>query len=119
MTDPDQAGEELDESVGDEFPPDRAPRLDDDGGTEPEVWERAAEDDGGVELVGDLDVGVVDDEDELVGDVVDEDRDLGALAPDDEFSGDETTRDVASERVPTPAEDAAVHIDDEAPGATP
>ena len=36
-----------------------------------------------------------------------------------EFSGDETTRDVATERVTPPAEDVAVHVDDEAPGATP
>ena len=120
MSDPDQPGEELDEAVGDEeFPPTRPPQLDDDGGTEPEVWEREGTTDAeGVELAGDPDVGVPDDEAELVGTSVDDGRDTGPLAPDDEFSGDETTRDVATEGAPTPAEDDAVHIEDEPPDAT-
>jgi hypothetical protein len=114
MSDPDQPGEELDEAVGESFPPDRAPRLDDDGGTEPEVWERRYTDDDGVELGGDadIDIGGLDEEGELVGQVVGED-DHGPLAPDDEFSGDETTRDIAPERAPRAAEDAAVHIQDD------
>jgi hypothetical protein len=112
MSDPDQPGEELDEAVGESFPPDRAPRLDDDGGIEPEVWERRYTDDDGVELAGDPDIDVLDTEGELVGQVVDE-GDHGPLAPDDEFTGDETTRDIAAEGVPRPAEDAAVHIRDE------
>ena len=139
--DPDQTGEALDdELLGDEYPPDEPLGADDEGvteleelggesfaerdeRTEPEVWERSAGDeasDPGVELVGD-DAGVADDEADLVGERVGtelEDEE-GPLAPDDEFSGDETTRDVATERVPPPAEDAAVHVDDEAPGATP
>jgi hypothetical protein len=118
MSDPDQRSEELDEAVGDEFPPDRPVRLDDDGGTEPDVWEEgAAPADEGVTLAGDADIGAADDEAELVGRLAG-DRDHGPLAADDEFTGDETTRDVATERVPAPAEEAAVHIVDDAPGAT-
>jgi hypothetical protein len=112
MTDTDQPGEELDEAVGADFPPDRPPRLDDDGGTEPEVWEAGPVDDDGVELIGDPDVGAVDEEAELVGLAVEE-RDTGPLAPDDEFTGDETTRDIQPERVARPAEEAAVHIEEE------
>jgi hypothetical protein len=90
--DRDQHGEELDEAVGDEYPPDRPPRLDDTGGYVPEAWET--------------------DEAELVGTAVDE-GDAGPLAPDDEFTGDETTRDYATEREPRSAEEAAVHVLDE------
>jgi hypothetical protein len=116
MSDPDQPGEELDESAGDEYPPDRPPRLDDDGGYEPEVWEAAgageADDDAGVSLAGDADVGAVDDEAELVGDEVGAD-DVGPLDPTDEFTGDETTRDYPTEREPRPAEEAALRIADD------
>jgi hypothetical protein len=139
--DPDQAGEAFDdELLGDEYPPDEPLGADDEGvteleelggesfaerdeRTEPEVWDEPAGDEGsdlGVELVGD-DAGVADDEKDLVGEraAAERDDEQGPLAPDDEFSGDETTRDVATERVTPPAEDAAVHVDDEAPGATP
>ncbi|HEY6415253.1 MAG TPA: hypothetical protein VIX41_03410 [Acidimicrobiales bacterium] len=139
--DPDQTGEDFDdELLAGEFPPDDPLAVDDEGvteleelggesfaereeRTEPEVWERSGDDDEGdavVELVGD-DAGVPDEEADLVGERVGTERDdeRGPLAPDDEFSGDETTRDVATERVPPPAEDAAIHVDDEAPGATP
>jgi len=112
-SDPDQPGAELDESVGDEYPPDRPPRLDDTGGYVPEAWEvdEAAVDDE-VELAGDSDVGVVDDESELVGiDVLDDDT--GPLDPTDEFSGDETTRDYPTEREPRPAEEIALHVEDD------
>jgi hypothetical protein len=112
MSDPDQPGEELDESVGDGFPPDRPPRLDDDGGTEPEVWEEPGGGDQGVELAGDPDVGAVDEEAELVGLEADRTADPGALDPDDEFTGDETARD-DPEGAPAPAEEAAVHVEDE------
>jgi hypothetical protein len=37
----------------------------------------------------------------------------GPLSEEDEFSGDETTRDVATERTSSAAEEAAIHIDDE------
>src|SRR5262249_39536504 len=116
MSDPDQPGEEFDEAVGDEdYPPDRFQDGDDLDRTEPEVWERGpfGDDDAAVELVGD-DAGVPDEESELVGEsATDRAHDPGPLADDDEFTGDETTRDVASEHVPRPAEDAAVHIDED------
>ena len=75
---------------------------------------RRYRDDDGVVLAGDpdIDLDVLDTEGELVGRVVDEGR-HGPLAPDDEFTGDETTRDIATEGVPRAAEDAAVHIRDE------
>lgn len=135
MSDPDQPGEDFDdELLAGEFPPDEPLAVEDEGVTEleelggesfeerdartrPEAWERdeaADEDDDdveGIELVGD-DAGLPDEEDELVGEAVD-DGGAGPLAPDDEFTGDETTRDVASERAPDAAEDAAVHIEDE------
>jgi hypothetical protein len=140
MVDPDQPGEDFDdELLADEFPPDEPLAAEDEGvtwaeelggesfaerdeRTEPEVWEEPADQEDvskpDVVLVGD-DVGLPDTEEDLVGGPEIEDEDRGPLAPDDEFSGDETTRDVAAERVAPPAEDAAVHIEDEPPGATP
>ena len=141
MVDPDQSGEDFDdELLADEFPPDEPLAVEDEGitgveqlggesvaerdeRTEPEVWERQAGDtgaDAGTELSADA-AGVPDTEKDLVGERADSDADddQGPLAPDDDFSGDETTRDVATERVSPPAEDAAVHVDDEAPGANP
>ena len=132
--DVDQEGQELDENLTADYPPDQpiglydeeatglaGPGSDDDGGdlddTEPEVWE--ADEGSAVPpvLEGDADVGVVDTEKDLVADPV-EREDLGPLADDDEFSGDETRRDVATEHVPPPAEEAAVRYDDDPPGAT-
>ena len=111
--DPDQPGAELDESLGGDYPPDRPPRLDDTGGYVPEVWEvDEVPVDDEVELAGDLDVGQVDDESELLGVDVRDDR-LGPLDPTDEFSGDGTTRDYATEREPRPAEEVALHIEDD------
>jgi hypothetical protein len=133
MTDPDQPGEDFDEELlegGGDYPPDRPLGVDDDdevesvaereARTEPDVWEErrpSDEDDEDdeepeVELVGD-DAGVPDEEDELVGEGVPTGSELGPLDPDDEFSGDETTRDVATELVPPPAEETAIHLDDE------
>lgn len=128
MTDPDQPGEALDDEViegFDDYPPDQPLGLDDDSGeslaerearTEPDVWEERPVDDDEeepeVELIADA-TGLSDEEDELVGEGVPTGREIGPLAPDDEFSGDETTRDVATEHVATPAEEAAVHLDDE------
>jgi hypothetical protein len=74
--------------------------------------------DEGVELIDDDDVGAVDEEGEMVGRSVEHEPRTGPLAPDDEFSGDETTRDYPTEDVPPAAEDAAVHIEDEIPGGT-
>jgi hypothetical protein len=130
MTDPDQPGEDFDEELlegGGDYPPDRPLGLDDDdevdsvaereARTEPDVWEErrpSDEDDEEpeVELVGD-DAGLPDEEDELVGEGVPTGNEIGPLAPDDEFSGDETTRDVATEHVAPPAEEVAIHLDDE------
>jgi hypothetical protein len=130
MTDPDQPGEDFDEELlegGGDYPPDRPLGVDDDdevdsvaereARTEPDVWEErrpSDEDDEEpeVELVGD-DAGLPDEEDELVGEGVPTGSELGPLDPDDEFSGDETTRDVATELVPPPAEETAIHLDDE------
>jgi hypothetical protein len=132
MTDPDQPGEDFDEELlegGGDYPPDRPLGLDDDdevdsvaereARTEPDVWEerRPSDEDEDdeepeVELVGD-DAGLPDEEDELVGEGVPTGSEIGPLAPDDEFSGDETTRDVATELVPPPAEETAIHLDDE------
>jgi hypothetical protein len=135
MSDIDQSGEELDENLTSEYPPERPTAVFDEGVTgleqlggesvaerdariEPEVWERSATDDpGGPVLEGDADVGVVDDEADLVG-TAGELVDRGSLSDDDQVTGDETTRDYGTERVPLDAEDAAVHIVDEAPGAT-
>jgi hypothetical protein len=134
MSDPDQPGEDFDdELLAGEFPPDEPLAVEDEGVTEleelggesfegrdgrtrPEVWEAGGVDEDdeveGVELVGDA--GLPDEEDELVGDAVD-DGGTGPLAPDDEFTGDETTRDVPTERTADAAEDAAVHIEDDEP----
>lgn len=134
MSDTEQPGEDLDDAkLSGEYPPDRPMAVDDQGvtgveqlggesfadrddRTEAEVWERpagAAGDQGGVELVGEHDVGEPDDEKDLVGEQADRDRGrLGPLAENDEISGDETTRDVATEHVARPAEEEAVHIDE-------
>lgn len=132
--DVDQEGAELDENLTADYPPDQpiglydeeatglaGPGSEDDGSdlddTEPEVWE--VDQAGGVTpvLEGDADVGVVDTEKDLVAEPV-EREDVGPLADDDEFTGDETRRDVATEHVPAPAEEAAVRYDDDPPGAT-
>ncbi|HEX5366474.1 MAG TPA: hypothetical protein VFW63_07415 [Acidimicrobiales bacterium] len=111
--DPDQKGEELDEATGEEYPPDRAPRLEDTGGRVPEAWEAdEVPVDDEVELAGDPDVGAVDDEGQLVGTDVRDDR-TGPLDPSDEFTGDETLRDYPTERTPRPAEEAALHVEDD------
>ena len=133
---PDQPGEELDENLTGDYPPDRPTAVFDEGVTgveqlggesvaerddrlEPEVWERGGSgDEDGPVLAGDADVDAIDDEKDLVGSTAGELVDRGSLSDDDEFSGDETTRDYATElEAPLDAEDAAVHVVDEAPGA--
>jgi hypothetical protein len=121
MSDPDQPGEDFDEDVlGDEdYPPDRYLGAESDGvtaaeeeggesfwhrdrATEPEAWEDRPADDRDEldELVAedDEDVGLPDDEPDLVA------RDAGS---------DPTERESASDRVPPPAEDTALHLDDD------
>lgn len=140
MSDPDQPGEDFDdELLAGDYPPDEPLGVEEDGVTEleelggesfaerdertrPEEWELADETGPGpatgVDLIDDDvelgkdDAGEPPDEG-LVGQPVGGLEDLGPLAPDDEFSGDETTRDVVTERTPPPAEVAAVHIEDE------
>jgi hypothetical protein len=138
MSDPDQPGEDFDdELLAGDYPPDEPLGVEEDGVTEleelggesfaerdertqPEEWELADEAGPatGVDLIdddvelGEDDAGESRDEG-LVGQPVGGLEDLGPLAPDDEFSGDETTRDVVTERTPPPAEVAAVHIEDE------
>jgi hypothetical protein len=137
MTDPDQPGEDFDDELLEgEFPPEEPLGAEDEGvtgieqlggesfaereeRTEPEPWERRPGDgeaarEEGVELVGD-DAGVPDEEKDLVAERASNDDDHGPLAPDDELSGDETTRDIAPERDPHPAEEAAVEVDEEEP----
>ena len=53
-----------------------------------------------------------DEEADLVAEAV-EDPDVRDRPPDDDVTGDETTRDVATERVPPPAEEVALHVEDE------
>jgi hypothetical protein len=131
--DADQEGAELDENLSADYPPDRPIGLydeeatglsgpADEGGdlddTEPEVWEReeGRPADAPV-LEGDADVDAVDDEKDLVAPPGEREQ-AGPLAEDDEFSGDETRRDVATEHVPTSAEEAAVRYEENPPGAT-
>jgi hypothetical protein len=111
MSDPDQPGEDFDSDVvGVDNPPDESLGVDelagrsrsDEARREPEVWERPDPSDADDRVV------VLDDEGAPTGDV-----DVGPLAPDDLFTGDETTRDYPGERVPPPAEDAAIHIDED------
>lgn len=131
MSDIDQPGEDFDESkLGGDYPPDRPLAADDQGvtgveqlggesvaeredRTEPEAWEEGAPGGGtgGVELVGEHDVGAPDEEKDLVAEQAESSAARhGPLAEDDEFSGDETTRDVATEHTTPPAEEQAVHL---------
>jgi hypothetical protein len=123
-----------DEELSGEYPPDQPLGVDDEGvtgleqlggesvseredRTEPEVWERdrAPASETGPQLEGEPEPGTADDEKDLVAPPFPE-ADPGPLEEDDDFTGDETTRDVATERSPEAAEDAAVRIDDDAPG---
>lgn len=111
----DQPGVQFDdELLSDEFPPERPLGLGDAPGAyedeEPEDFGNTLDDDGELEI----ETGVAPDgEDEELNVPVVEEDDVGPLAPDDEISGDETTRDVATERVPPPAEDTAMHVEPE------
>ncbi|HMG44833.1 MAG TPA: hypothetical protein VK611_26095 [Acidimicrobiales bacterium] len=100
-----------DEMLGDEeFPPDRFVDPDDERAEPlPDDERPVGWDEPEVEVLAQ---GVPDYEEDVLAETVEE-EDFGALAVDDEFSGDETTRDVATERVPPPAEAVAVHIDDD------
>jgi hypothetical protein len=133
--DVDQEGEELDENLTPEYPPDRPLGLYDEeatglsapGGddgtdlddTEPDVWERPEDEEAGEEppvLEGESDVDAIDDEKDLVATPLEQEQ-VGPLSEDDQVTGDETRRDVATERVPRPAEEDAVRLDEDPPGA--
>jgi hypothetical protein len=126
--DPDQPGQELDESSGwDEYPPDEPIGLDE------VLGEQDDEDSGGDVPLNVLDVEVDDDIDDINGedpadqllgdelepeeppggsrDVASRSDDPGQLSEEDEFTGDETVRDYATERVPPPAEEDALHVE--------
>ena len=132
MTEQDQPGEDFDDELLEgEYPPEKPLAAEDDGvtgveqlggesfverddRTRPEPWEappREPDADTGIELVGD-DAGIPDDEKDLVGGRESDEDAHGPLAPDDAVSGDETTRDVATERTAQPAEDATVQVDE-------
>ena len=135
MSDFDQNGEELDENLPADYPPDEplgvydeeatgveAPDDDLDDGEpvddlEPEVWEQGGEAGTGVVVTGDPDVDAGDDVEKDLVASPGVSEELGALDADDDFSGDETTRDYATEHVPVPAEEAAVRVEAEPPGA--
>jgi hypothetical protein len=135
MSDFDQNGEELDENLPADYPPDEplgvydeeatgveAPDDDLDDGApvddlEPEVWEQEGDAGRGVVVAGDSDVDAGDDVEKDLVASPGVSEDLGALDADDDFSGDETTRDYATEHVPVPAEEAAVRVEAEPPGA--
>jgi hypothetical protein len=135
MSDFDQNGEELDENLPADYPPDEplgvydeeatgveAPDDDLDDGApvddlEPEAWEQEGDAGRGVVVAGDSDVDAGDDVEKDLVASPGVSEELGALDADDDFSGDETTRDYATERVPVPAEEAAVRVEAEPPGA--
>lgn len=103
----DDVSEQLDDEVlGDEYPPNRFVDPDDERGYPlPDVGE-PGDDEPGVQVIAQRDPDY--DQDVEAEAVVDDA--YGTLADDDEFTGDETTRDVATERVPRPAEEVALHI---------
>jgi len=108
----DDVSEQLDdEELGGEYPPERYIDPDDERVELPDYGEgEGGEADGGTVRV--LDQGFPDTEEDLLAEAQ-EDAGYGALADDDEFTGDETTRDVATERVPPPAEETALHLVDD------
>jgi hypothetical protein len=147
--DTDQAGQELDESLPAEFPPDEPMGLDEilDNGEDDEAQARDDEEEYFFDMLVEPDPDLDDigepqpddrletaaggvPEDHVVADesVPDPDAaeavaaiegdaevlpdDHGALSDDDEFTGDETTRDYATERVTPSAEEAALHIEE-------
>lgn len=144
MSDPDQPAEDLDEDrLADEYPPEEPLAAEDQGvtgleqlggesveereeRTEPEVWQRSGRrrrrDPDRTRKMG-VEEGAQPSDRTLEGDLPVaeelEDTHTGHLAPDDDFTGDETTRDVAQERDTDPAEETAVHTEEEPPKRPP
>jgi hypothetical protein len=133
MSDDQQRGEELDEALPDEFPPDEPTGVDDTGTTGLEQLGGESVEDRDRRTVPERERGPGDGEGEQAEPVVEtgarptddgedvllpvdqarEAGDPGTLADDDEVAGDETARDVATERTAQPAEEAAVRVDEE------
>jgi hypothetical protein len=139
----DQPGEELDEALPGDFPPDEPSAVEDIGTTgveqlggesfddrdrrtlpdfgEPGAreaeadgeWQRTEVEAGALPTDGDVgDVLLPVDETRVAGEGGDIDVEApGALSDEDQVTGDETARDVATERVTPPAEEAAIHIE--------
>jgi hypothetical protein len=124
----DDRSEDVDtEKLSDEYPPDEPLASEDYGVTgaeqrydepleeqlrrqRPEGSE--ADDEQSQRVVQPIDQGVPDEEEDLVAEVV-EDPEVRDRPPGDEITGDETTRDVGTERVSPPAEETALHIEEE------
>ena len=117
-----------DDKLGGEYPPEEPLGVDEYGTTAAEerwdepIAERVAREepdpevpeDEGTELVA-PDAGAgTDTEAQTVADADRPDPDVGTISVDDPVSDDPDLRDVASERSgPPPAEEAAIHLDDE------
>ena len=133
MSDDANHSELLDDDVlPDEYPPERPLGVEDPGVTadhgaigdslaervareEPDVVPVPSSDDGAVGTLVEPDLGLVTDvEADLVASAIEED--LGALGVGDPTAGDETLRDVATERVDgRSAEELAIHLTDDPP----
>src|SRR5215207_8947546 len=116
------------DKLSDEYPPDELLASDDYGVTgaeqrydepldervrreQPEATEPDAAGGRSERVVQPVDQDGPDEEDPVAAAI--EDPDVRDRPPDDEVTGDETTRDVATERVPPPAEEVALHVEDE------
>lgn len=121
--DPDQPGQELDESVSAEFPPDGYVGLDGViGDAEDDEDDDDLDDEDAVDADDDFDDEFGDDDD-LEPEVWEDGPEGGSgpaargpgepgpLADDDEFTGDESERDYATEHVAEAAEDDALHVE--------
>lgn len=131
MSDPEQPGEGFDEELlEEEYPPEQPMAVDDQGitgaeqlggesvadreeRTEPEVWQRRQDARRAGRSTVTEEAAQPSDEDIEVMIPVEEETRTDPLAPDDEATGDETTRGYATEGQPEPAEEAAVHDQEE------
>ena len=121
-----------DDKLPDEYPPDRPLGVEDPGVTadhgaigdslaqrvareEPDVLPEPSSDAGALGHLVEPDLGMaVDDEADLVASAID--TELGAIPDGDLASGDDTLRDVATERIDDrSAEELAIHLTEEPP----
>lgn len=125
----DEQSEAVDrDNLSDQYPPDKPLASEDYGTTgaeqrfhepleervrreqpEREAHDRRSDD---TRIVQPVDPDVPGEEGEPIAETVD-DPDVRDRAPGDEITGDETTRDVATERVAPPAEETALHVEEE------